>query len=250
MLVFDQTGSPLATAALFIGMHFLPAFLSQGSSRARSRSAPRSVLPALYLGEAVIVRGARAHRRATSRSPLVVALAIVDGTLAIAARAFTRAVGRGGADAVRPAAPGQRHHQRRLHRRGRAGPAIGGLVGRRPRRARPRCCWTPHRSSSVAATLALARSLPQVKAQARAMVERACARDSHMCAGTARCGRLLAMQAAAFIFFTAVIPIEIVYAKDTLGAGRLGLRRAAVGLGRRDGGREPRLHGVRAARRR
>jgi MFS family permease len=34
--------------------------------------------------------------------------------------------------------------------------------------------------------------------------------------------RLLAMQAAAFVFFTLVLPIEIVYAKETLGAGNSG----------------------------
>ena len=53
VLVFDQTGSPLATAALFIGMHFLPAFLSQAVVARTEPIGTKLVLPALYLGEAV-----------------------------------------------------------------------------------------------------------------------------------------------------------------------------------------------------
>ena len=53
VLVFDKTGSPLATAALFIGMHFLPAFLSQGVVARTEPTGTKVMLPALYLGEAV-----------------------------------------------------------------------------------------------------------------------------------------------------------------------------------------------------
>src|SRR5215213_1806834 len=90
VLVFDETDSPLATAALFIGMHFLPAFLSQGVVARTEAVGTKAVLPALYLGEAVTFC-ALALTAGSFSLPLVVALAIVDGTLAIAARAFTRA---------------------------------------------------------------------------------------------------------------------------------------------------------------
>ena len=53
--------------------------------------------------------------------------------------------------------------------------------------------------------------------------------------------RLLIAQGAAFVFFAAVIPIEVVYAKETLGAERLRLRPDARQLGRRHGPRQPRL---------
>ena len=52
VLVFDQTGSPMATAALFFGMHFVPAALGPPIV-ARLESAPaRITLPALYAVEA------------------------------------------------------------------------------------------------------------------------------------------------------------------------------------------------------
>ena len=49
VLVFDETNSPLATAALFIGMHFLPAFLSQFVVARTEPIGTKRVLPALYL---------------------------------------------------------------------------------------------------------------------------------------------------------------------------------------------------------
>ena len=47
--------------------------------------------------------------------------------------------------------------------------------------------------------------------------------------------RLLIAQGAAFVFFAAVIPVEVVYAKETLGVERHRLRPDARQLGRRDG---------------
>jgi MFS family permease len=73
----------------------------------------------------------------------------------------------------------------------------------------------------VAAMLAMARSLPQVKAPAEAARSRFLAGLGYVRMNRSL-GALLLAQAAAFIFFTAVIPIEIVYAKETLGAGDSG----------------------------
>src|SRR5207237_9682726 len=74
---------------------------------------------------------------------------------------------------------------------------------------------------AVAAVLALARSLPQVKSQEERARSRFLAGLGYV-RHNRSLGALLVAQAAAFIFFTAVIPIEIVYAKDTLGAGDSG----------------------------
>src|SRR4029453_5421893 len=87
VLVFDETGSPLATAALFIGMHFLPAFLSQGVVARTEPIGTKVVLPALYLGEAVAFV-ALALTVDNFALALVLVIAVADGTLAIAARAF------------------------------------------------------------------------------------------------------------------------------------------------------------------
>src|SRR3954447_18120708 len=53
VLVYDQTGSPKATAALFCGMHFLPALIGPPLvSRLAGAPTPGSV-PALYAAEGV-----------------------------------------------------------------------------------------------------------------------------------------------------------------------------------------------------
>ena len=219
VLVFDQTGSPLATAALFIGMHFLPAFLSQAVVVRTEPIGTKAVLPALFLGEAVAFT-ALALTSGSFSLVLVVALAIVDGTLAIAARAFTRA----SAAAVLTPAGQVRQGNAIINvgftAAGAAGPAIGGVVVA-ALGVKTALLIDAGSFVVVAAVLALARSLPQVKGQE----ERA---RSRFLAGLGYVRRnrslqaLLVAQAAAFVFFTAVIPIEIVYAKETLNAGDSG----------------------------
>ena len=53
VLVYNETGSPLATAALFMGMVFAPSLIGQGVIARLEVMGTRRVLPALYLGEAV-----------------------------------------------------------------------------------------------------------------------------------------------------------------------------------------------------
>jgi predicted MFS family arabinose efflux permease len=150
----------------------------------------------------------------------VIALAVLDGTLAIAARAFTRA----SAAAVLTPADQLRQGNAIINvgftGAGAIGPALGGFVVAGLGVETALFCDAAS-FVAVAATLALARSLPQVKSQA----ERA---GTRFLAGLGYVRRnrplfaLLIAQAAAFIFFTAVIPIEIVYAKETLHAGDSG----------------------------
>ncbi len=73
----------------------------------------------------------------------------------------------------------------------------------------------------VAAMLVMARSLPQVKAREEQGRSRFLAGLGYV-RRNRPLAALLAAQAAAFIFFTLVIPIEIVYAKETLDAGDSG----------------------------
>lgn len=219
VLVFDQTGSPLATAALFIGMHFLPAFLSQGVVARAEPVGTKIVLPALYLGEAVTFT-ALAFTAESFSLVLVVALAIVDGTLAIAARAFTRA----SAAAVLTPAGQLRQGNAVINvgftAAGAAGPALGGLVVAGLGVKTALLCDAAS-FVLVAAVLALARSLPQVKAKDEQARSRFLAGLGYV-RRNRPLGALLMAQAAAFVFFTLVIPIEIVYAKETLGAGDSG----------------------------
>ena len=219
VLVFDETDSPLATAALFIGMHFLPAFLSQAVVVRAEPIGTKAVLPALYLGEAVTFT-ALALTAGSFSLPLVVGLAIVDGTLAIAARAFTRA----SAAAVLTPADQLRQGNAVINvgftGAGALGPALGGLIVAGLGVKTALFCDAGS-FVIVAATLALARALPQVKAQPETARRRFTAGLRYVRRNRALAA-LLAAQGAAFVFFTAVIPIEIVYAKDTLGAGDSG----------------------------
>src|SRR5215218_10188411 len=90
VLVFDQTGSPIATALLFVGTRFVPALLAPAIVARVEALRPRLSLPLLY-GADAIVFGLLALIVADHFTlPLVVALGAVDGTLALAARALTR----------------------------------------------------------------------------------------------------------------------------------------------------------------
>jgi MFS family permease len=219
VLVFDETDSPLATAALFIGMHFLPAFLSQGVVARTEPIGTKRVLPALFLGEAIVF-SALALTASNFSLVLVVALAILDGTLAIAARAFTRA----SAAAVLTPADQLRQGNAVINvgftGAGAIGPALGGFVVAGLGVEAALFCDAAS-FVLVAAMLALAHELPEVKAQAEKAGTRFLAGLGYV-RRNRPLAALLAAQAAAFIFFTAVIPIEIVYVKETLGGSDSG----------------------------
>src|SRR3712207_4640261 len=54
ILVFDATGSPIATAALFGAMHFAPAFISPPLVARIDRMRARVILPTVYAVEAAV----------------------------------------------------------------------------------------------------------------------------------------------------------------------------------------------------
>jgi hypothetical protein len=53
VLVYDRTGSALATAALFLGTGFLPAVLAPVLVVRAEHPPPRFALPVIYCGEAL-----------------------------------------------------------------------------------------------------------------------------------------------------------------------------------------------------
>src|SRR5437016_843101 len=134
------------------------------------------------------------------------------GEIALAARAFTRA---SAAAVLTPS--GQLRQGNALINvgftaAGAAGPALGGLVVA-ALGVKSALLVDAGSFVAVAAVLALARSLPQVKSQEERARSRFLAGLGYV-RHNRSLGALLVAQAAAFIFFTAVIPIEIVYAKD------------------------------------
>jgi predicted MFS family arabinose efflux permease len=220
VLVFDQTGSALATALLFVGTRFVPALVSPALVARIEALRPRLSLPLLYGADAVVfaLLALLAARHFTLA--LVVALGAVDGTLALAARALTRSTS---AALLRPTG---------LLRRGNAifnigftaagalGPAIAGLVVAHA--GVSAALWADAASFAVVALmLATARALPAGGRAAGGWRRRlhdafAYVRRRRLLFG------LLVAQAAASLFFYAVVPIEVVYAKKTLTAGDSG----------------------------
>src|SRR6266511_3241913 len=82
VLVFDRTGSPMATAALFLALQFAPA-LATPPLVARLESLPSRVsLPALNIGQAAVFAGLALLSTRFSLVPVIV-LAALAGGLAI-----------------------------------------------------------------------------------------------------------------------------------------------------------------------
>src|ERR1044072_7912651 len=81
VLVFDQTDSALATAALFIGTRFLPALLAPLLVTRMGQPPPRSALPVIYCGEAAAF-GALALLADDFSLAVVIVLAPIDALLA------------------------------------------------------------------------------------------------------------------------------------------------------------------------
>lgn len=219
ILIFDQTNSPIATAALFCGMHFAPAFIGPPIV-ARLESLPaRLTLPSLYAVEAAIFAILALFAGENFALIAVLALATVDGSIASAARALTRA----SATAVLAPAGQLREGNALLNVAftigAAGGPAIAGLV---VAGVGVETALLADAGSflAVAVVLLLARRLPspdheegeagwreRLRVGIAYVAERPALR------------RLLGAQALAFVFFALVIPIEVVFAKETLDAG-------------------------------
>ena len=221
VLVYDQTGSPMATAALFCGMHFLPALLGPPIVARLENLPARLTLPSLYAAEAVAF-GALALLAHDFVLAVVLAIAVLDGSIASAARALTRA----SAAAVLAPAGQLREGNALLNiafTAGAAGgPAIGGLVvagaGTATALAADAISFL-----AVGTLLAVTTTLPSPHTEPveGGWSERLRLGFSYI-AGRKTLRRLLGAQAAAIVFFSLVIPIEVFFAKQTLDAGDAG----------------------------
>ncbi len=221
VLVYDATGSPLATAALFCSMHFAPAFLSPGLVARVDRTATRVILPALYAGEAAAFALLALLADDFSLVPILL-LAVFDGSIASSARALTRA----SASAVLAPAGALREGNALINvafTAGSAGgPALGGIVvataGAGTALAADAISFL-----LVALLLLATRHLPNPEPDSEQVGWRERLRlGLSYVAERPALRRLLGAQALAFVFFALVIPIEVVFAKETLGAGDSG----------------------------
>lgn len=219
LLVFEETGSAMATTLLFIGTGFVPALLTPIVVARLERPPPRLVLPALYAAEAAAF-GALALLADNFSLAAVVAVATVDGALALTAKSLTRSVSAAMLEPEGELRAGNAVLNVAFTASAAIGPVLAGAV---------------IAASDVQTALLLdavsfyaigwimltARPLPRGESEPGRLRERVRAGAGYI-RGNRTLRRLLAAQAVAFVFFSAVIPIEVLFAKDTLGAGDTG----------------------------
>ncbi|HVD40038.1 MAG TPA: MFS transporter [Solirubrobacterales bacterium] len=219
VLVFDRTESALATAALFLGTRFLPALFAPVLVAHAEKPPPRFALPVIYCGEAAAF-GALALLADHFSLAAVVAVAAIDGALALAGRALTRAVV---ATALEPSGElraGNAILNVFFTGGAAVGPALAGLVvaGFGVQSA---LLLDAVSFYAVAWILFTAGSMPQAEPEPGRMRDRVRAGLAYIREQTTL-RRLLLAQGLAFVFFAAVLPVEVIYVKETLGSNDTG----------------------------
>jgi MFS family permease len=219
VLVYDRTGSALATTVLFLGTGFLPAVLAPVIVVRAEQPPPRFVLPVLYAGEAAAFAGLALLASHFTLAG-VFALAALDGALALAARSLTRAVT---AAMLRPTGElrsGNAILNIAFTGGAAVGPAIAGLVvaGFGVQTALLLDAFSFY---AIAWILLTAGPLAQAETEPGRIGDRLRQGIAYI-RGKVRLRRLLIAEGCAFVFFAAILPVEVVYAKQTLGAGDAG----------------------------
>jgi len=218
--VFDETGSALATTALFLAAKFLPALLVPPLTAHLDGRPVVRVLVLVFLVEAATL-GLLAATTEVFLLPLVLAFALLDGTLAGVARAATRAAT---VAALEPAG---------LLREGNAVLNIGGNAGMLlgPAGAAGLVAAVgvgPTLAATAVAFLGLA--VLSTRAHVATAVEREVApwqeglREAYdHVRGRPTLVALLGGQAGVLLLVSMTEPVDVVFAKDTLDAGDAGL---------------------------
>jgi MFS family permease len=218
VLVFDQTDSALAIAALFIGMRFLPALLTPVLVARIERVQPRLSLAAIYFAEAAAF-GVLALLADHFSLVGVIAVGILDGTLALAGRSLTRAVTAAMLEPSGELRSGNAILNFSFTGSAAVGPAVAGLVvagfGVQSALLLDAC------SFFLIAILMAVGPLPMAELEEGRWKDRFRAGLAYI-ANREPLRRLLMAQGVAILFFSLVIPIAVVYAKSTLGAGDAG----------------------------
>ena len=233
VLVFDRTGDVAPTALFFLVAKFLPALFATGLTAHLDRFSLRRALPAIYVIEAIAF-AALGFLAIGDRFflPFVLVLGLVDGTLAITGRGLTR-----GAVAAALQPHGLIAEGNALMNLGFAvasvfGAAIaGGLIAAFGVSA---ALFVDAASFLVIAVwLATARDLPRIEHHAYESWFRRFRDGIAFARGDRTIRTLLLGQALALICFTVVVPIEVIYAKESLGttSAGFGLLLSAWGAG-------------------
>ena len=225
VLVYDETKSAIATTGLFLAMEFLPALIAPALVARVDRVQPRLSLGLVYVTEAVtfVLIAVVAE---SFLLPAIIALAAVDGTLALAARALTRATAATLLQPVDQLRAGNALLNVGFTAAAAGAPAVAGLVIAASGEA---VAFLVAAASflAIGATLGATRSLPRAprgedQADRAAPVRARLRAGLRLVRGERVLRALFSGQAIAFIFFSAVLPIEVVYAKEALAVGDAG----------------------------
>lgn len=236
VLVFDQTRNALATALLFVGTRFVPALVVPALVARIEVLRPRLSLPLLYGLDAVVFAVLALLAKHHFSLALIVTLGAVDGSLALAARALTRSTSAALLEPHGLLRRGNALFNLGFTAAGALGPALAGVVVAHA--GVSTALWADAASFAlVALMLAAARVLPAGE-RAEGGWSRRVREALDYVRGRRLLFGLLIAQAFASLFFYAIVPIEVVYAKDTLGAGDSGYGwlLAAWGVGMIGGG--------------
>src|ERR1700742_2964492 len=214
VLVFEATDSPLATAGLFLGTRFLPALFAPILVTRAEKPPPRYALPVIYCGEAAAFGGLAVLATHFSLAAVIV-VAAIDGALALAGRALTRSVVAELLEQTGELRAGNALLNIAFTGGAAVVPALAGLVvaGSSVQTA---LLLDAVSFYAIAWLLLTAGPLPQAEPEPGRMRDRVRAGVVYLREKVALRWMLIA-QGAAFIFFAAVIPVEVVYAKETLG---------------------------------
>jgi hypothetical protein len=219
ILVFNRTGSPIATATLFLALRFVPALIAPLLTTRIETFPAKRVVPALHFAEAAIF-AAIALLTHHFILPLVLALTALDGMLAIAAKALTRSATAAGLLAGGLLREGNAILNLGFSMGGAIGPAVAGVVvaARGPGAA----LWLDAATFAiVAVVLATAPGLKIESDHEAGAVGRLRSGLQELRSRPA-VRRLMAALAFILLFNAVAIPIEVVFAEHTLRAGDSG----------------------------
>lgn len=213
ILVYGETGDPLATSALFVAAQFLPAFAAPALTAWVDQTALRRTLTLIYLAEALLF-GGLALVAGHFALWLILLLTFLDGALMLTARGLTR----GAVNAVLQPT-GLLREGNALLNMGFAlasvcGAAIGGLL---VDAFGVTVALTIDAATFIIVAVVLGTSgqLPTAAADKERFWERV-REGIHHARTNAAARTLLSGEALAVLLFSLIIPIEVVYAKDTL----------------------------------
>ncbi|MGH2861680.1 MAG: MFS transporter [Solirubrobacteraceae bacterium] len=219
VLVYDRTGSPLGTAALFLALRFGPAVFAPLLTARIETFTPRAVLATTYALEAGLFAGLAVLTHHFSMSG-VLALSMLDGILAISAKALTRSATAAGLREQRLLREGNGILNLGLMSSTACAPMIAGAL----------VAWKGPRSALLidAGTFLLTALIIctavglQVEHDAAATFTGRLRKGANTIRERVALRRLIGAVALGMLLSAIPLPIEVVFAKHVLHAGDLG----------------------------